>query len=60
MSFADLPPKNRPSAPPRNAALPAFCTPRVLLITLLLGFGVALLLAIAPGVAANALGLESA
>ncbi|MBN2854826.1 MAG: histidine kinase [Halothiobacillaceae bacterium] len=51
MSFADLPPKNRPSAPPRNAALPAFCTPRVLLITLLLGFGVALLLAIAPGVA---------
>jgi two-component system, LytTR family, sensor histidine kinase AlgZ len=31
-------------------ALPAFCTPRILLITLLLGFGVALLLAIAPGV----------
>lgn len=51
MSFADLPPKAPPQAPPRNAALPAFCTPRVLLITLLLGFGVALLLAIAPGVA---------
>ena len=35
---------------PRIMALPAFCTPRILLITLLLGFGVALLLAIAPGV----------
>jgi two-component system sensor histidine kinase AlgZ len=51
MSFADLPPKGRPPFITRNAALPAFCTPRVLLITLLLGFGVALLLAIAPGVA---------
>jgi len=30
-------------------ALPAFCTPRIVLITLLLGFGLALLLAIAPG-----------
>lgn len=29
--------------------LPAFCTPRVVLATLLLGFGLALLLAIAPG-----------
>ncbi len=51
MSFADLPPRAHPHTPPRNAALPAFCTPRVLLITLLLGLGVALLLAIAPGVA---------
>lgn len=36
---------------PPIMALPAFCTPRILLITLLLGFGLALLLAIAPGVA---------
>lgn len=34
---------------PRSAALPAFCTPRILLITLLLAFCLALLLAIAPG-----------
>ncbi len=41
----------QPQSGSRTSALPAFCTPRVLLITLLLGFGVALLLAIAPGVA---------
>lgn len=33
---------------PPIMALPAFCTPRIVLITLLLGFGLALLLAIAP------------
>ena len=47
----ELPNKPRPPMARHNAALPAFCTPRVLLITLLLGLGVALLLAIAPGVA---------
>lgn len=33
----------------RSSALPAFCTPRILLITLLLAFCLALLMAIAPG-----------
>lgn len=40
----------QPQAPITIMALPAFCTPRILLITLLFGFGLALLLAIAPGV----------
>ncbi len=40
-------PAAKKPAPP--LLLPAFCTPRVVLTTLLLAFGVALLLAIAPG-----------
>ena len=55
---ADKPGQLKPNQPgsdrsrsqPPVMALPAFCTPRILLITLLLGFGLALLLAIAPGV----------
>lgn len=39
----------RPNTPEYAPFLPAFCTPRVVLVTLLLAFGVALLLAIAPG-----------
>ena len=38
-----------PNTPEYTPLLPAFCTPRVVLTTLLLAFGVALLLAIAPG-----------
>ncbi len=38
-----------PNTPEHTPLLPAFCTPRVVLATLLLAFGVALLLAIAPG-----------
>jgi len=41
--------KAAPGRDIRGEALPAFCTPRVLLTTLLLAFGLALLLAIAPG-----------
>ncbi|ANJ68393.1 hypothetical protein A9404_09235 [Halothiobacillus diazotrophicus] len=43
------PPNPQQEPTPRSAALPAFCTPHILLITLLLGFCLALLLAIAPG-----------
>lgn len=53
---ADKPDQPKPDQPginrsrPPIMALPAFCTPRIVLITLLLGFGLAVLLAIAPGV----------
>lgn len=43
------PTQKKPDARLRSSALPAFCTPRILLITLLLAFCLALLLAIAPG-----------